>query len=91
VLTVPCRWITPWANGYPNEEVAPAPPLDEFERFDPERYEELSNVPVRHRSYLLHMASEQKPALTFVHIPHVLVAGPIDTRGLRVVQAQVPP
>jgi hypothetical protein len=85
------RWITPWVNGYPEENVALTPPLDEFEPFDPERYEEFPNVPDRHRSYLRKMASANKPALTFVHIPHVLVAGPVDTSGLRVIQAQDPP
>jgi hypothetical protein len=82
------RRITPWVNGYPDEDVALAPPLDEFEPFEAERYEELANIPIQHRAYLLKMARENKPALTFVHIPHVLIAGPIDTSGLRVVQAQ---
>jgi hypothetical protein len=25
------RWTTPWVNGYPDEDIALAPPLDEFE------------------------------------------------------------
>jgi hypothetical protein len=85
------RWLTPWVNGYPDEEVELAPPVEEFEPFDGERYEELAAVPERHRVYLRRMTAERKPALTFVHIPHVLVAGPIHTGELRVIRADEPP
>jgi hypothetical protein len=85
------RWETPWINGYPNEDVALAPPLEEFEPFDAERYRELSDVPERHRSYLRRMQRQGRRPLMFVHIPHVLVAGPIDIRGLRLVDWSRPP
>jgi hypothetical protein len=41
------RWVTPWLNGYPEANVAPAPPLDEFVPFDPTRYVELIDLPRR--------------------------------------------
>jgi hypothetical protein len=75
--------------------VALTPPLDEFEPFEPDRYRELPDVPDAHRSYLRRKKEEGKPALQFVHIPQVLVHGPIDTRGLRRIAwdtpAQQPP
>lgn len=85
------RWETPWINGYPGEDVPPKPPLDEFEPFDVERYQELGDVPAAHRSYLRRMKAEGRRPLTFVHIPHVLVAGAIDIRGLRVIPWGQPP
>jgi hypothetical protein len=85
------RWETPWINGYPGEDVAARPPLDEFEPFGLERYQELGDVPAAHRSYLRRMKEEGRRPLTFVHIPHVLVAGAIDIRGLRVIPWEQPP
>jgi hypothetical protein len=85
------RWETPWINGYPGEDVPAAAPLDEFEPFDVERYHALDDVPATHRAYLLRMKDQGKRPLTFVHIPHVLVAGTIDTRGLRVIPWETPP
>jgi hypothetical protein len=79
------RWETPWINGYPNEDVALAPPLNEFEPFDAGNYRELTEVPQTHVEYLRRMQEQQKPPLMFVHIPHVLVVGPIDVRGVRVI------
>jgi hypothetical protein len=84
------RWTTPWVNGYPHEDVALTPPLDEFEPFELDRYRELPDVPDAHRSYLRKRKEEGKGALQFVHIPHVLVLGPIDTRGLRQVAWETP-
>jgi hypothetical protein len=84
-------WQTPWLNGYPDEDVATEPPSDEFEEFDPERYSPLPDVPELHRKYLARMSQQQRRALTFVHIPHVLVAGPIDVRGCRIVRWEVTP
>jgi hypothetical protein len=75
-------WITPWINGYPEEAVAAKPPLEEFEPFDPTRYRELTVLPQAHFAYLSQMKRKHRPPLMFVHIPHVLVAGPIDTDGL---------
>lgn len=89
--TVWYRWETPWINGYPGEDVPATPPLDEFEEFELERYQELADVPAAHRSYLRRMKDEGRRPLTFVHIPHVLVAGAIDITGLRVVSWEQPP
>lgn len=80
------EWRTPWVNGYPDEDVPMAPPSEEFELFDPLRYSPLADVPDLHRSYLTRMSQRNRRPLTFVHIPHVLVAGPIDVRGCRVVR-----
>jgi hypothetical protein len=77
------RWRTAWINGYPGEDTLFAPPINEFEPFDAARYRELTEIPSAHTAYLEQRKAEGKPALMFVHIPHVLVAGPIDTRGLR--------
>jgi hypothetical protein len=76
------RWETPWINGYPGEDVALAPPLDEFEAFDADRYRELPEVPYAHVTYLEERKAQKKQSLMFVHIPHVLIAGRIDTTGL---------
>lgn len=84
-------WRTPWVNGYPNEDVPIAPPSEEFEVFDPARYAPLADVPDLHRAYLSRMSASHRRALTFVHIPHVLVAGPIDVRGCRIVRWEEPP
>jgi hypothetical protein len=85
------RWKTPWVNGYPHEDVALTPPLDEFEPFEPDRYRELPDIPDAHRAYLQRMKEQGRPALQFVHIPHVLIQGPIDTRGLRKIAWETPP
>ena len=77
------RWETPWINGYPGEDVPLAPPLGEFEPFDADRYRELTKVPDAHVSYLERAKLLTKKPLMFVHIPHVLVTGQIDTNGLR--------
>ena len=79
------RWQTPWINGYPGEDVPLAPPIDEFELFDTARYRELPEVPTAHMTYLTRSKAEGKRTLMFVHIPHVLVAGQIETSGLRVI------
>jgi len=85
------RWLSPWINGYPGTDVPLAPPLDEFEAFDSGRYRELTEVPRRHVEYLQKIKHEGGRGLMFVHIPHVLVAGTIETRGLRVVSWEQPP
>ena len=77
------RWETPWINGYPGEDVPLAPPLDEFAAFDADRYRELAAVPHAHVTYLKERKARKKQSLMFVHIPHVLVAGNIETAGLR--------
>jgi hypothetical protein len=80
------RWETPWINGFPNEDVPLAPPLDEFEPFDRARYQLLPDVTEAHVAYLREMKAARKHPLLFVHIPHVLVAGSINTRGLPVIR-----
>lgn len=84
------RWETLWINGAPNEDVPLAPPLDEFEPFDRARYRELADVTEAHLAYLWRMKDEGKQPLLFVHIPHVLVAGPIDTRGVQLIRWDEP-
>jgi hypothetical protein len=82
--------VTLWINGAPGEDVPVTPPLEEFEPFDSGRYRELADVTDAHLAYLFRMKEEGKPPLLFVHIPHVLVAGPIDTNGLRVIRWEEP-
>ena len=84
-------WRTPWVNGYPHADVPTAPPSEEFEVFDPRRYAPLPDVPDLHREYLAQMKEQHRRALTFVHIPYVLVAGPIDVRGCRIVRWEQSP
>lgn len=76
---------TLWINGAPDEDVPLEPPADEFEPFDAEGYRPLAVPPPAHLDYLRRMKERGGPTLMFVHIPHVLVAGPIDVSGLRVV------
>jgi hypothetical protein len=85
------RWETPWMNGFPYEDVPLVPPLDEFEPFDHGRYRELADVTDAHLAYLRRMKGEGNQPFLFVHIPHVLVAGPVDTRGVRVIRWHEPP
>jgi hypothetical protein len=82
---------TMWINGAPNEDVPMLPPLDEFEPFEPARYRPLDAATPAHLDYLRELKARGGPSLMFVHIPHVLVAGPIDVRGLRVVAWDEPP
>ncbi len=79
------RWVTPWGNGYPEATVAPAPPLDESVPFDPTRFVELIDLPQAQLEYLRKTREEGKRPLMFVHIPHMLLAGPIETDGLRII------
>jgi hypothetical protein len=82
---------TLWINGAPDEDVPLLPPADEFEPFDPARYEPLDAPTPAHLDYLKRMEDRGKPPLMFVHIPHVLVAGPVDVAGVRVVPWDEPP
>jgi hypothetical protein len=77
---------TLWINGAPDEDVPLTPPDDEFEPFNPRLYRELSEPTSAHLAYLARMKSAGKPPLMFVHIPHILVAGPIDVSGLEPVK-----
>lgn len=71
-----------WLNSRPGQNV-PATPLEgEFAPFDPSTYEELADVPQLHLVYLLEQREAGEPALGFVFVRHVLVAGPVDISGL---------
>ena len=72
-----------WLNSSPGDSSVPrTPPEDEFTAFDPARYVETREVPIRHREYLKHQLAIGERALGFVFVPHVLVAAPIDLQGL---------
>lgn len=75
-------WKTLWINGSPDDDVPLEPPAEEFVPFDPSHYQELSAPTERHLTYLRTMRDRGRRPLMFVHIPHVLVAGPIDVSGL---------
>lgn len=84
-------WQTLWINGAPGEDVPRTPPRADFEPFEERRYRPLSAVPGAHLDYLQRMKQRGAPALFFVHIPHVLVAGPIDVSGLDPIPWDRPP
>jgi len=84
-------WKTLWINGSPDDDVPLEPPGDEFEPFDPTRYKEASAPSERHLAYLRTMRDQGRRGLMFVHIPHVLVAGPIDVSALEPVPWDTPP
>ena len=75
--------ISRWINSSPAEPGVPlTPPDSEFSPFDAAQYQEVREVPRRHREYLLRQKERGELALGFVFIPHVLVGGPIDISGL---------
>jgi hypothetical protein len=71
-----------WLNSRPGEKIRSTPPEDEFTPFDANTYEELLETPRLHLEYLSEQLATGKPALGFVFIRHVLVAGPVDISGL---------
>jgi hypothetical protein len=71
-----------WRNSRPGENVPATPPESEFTPFDAHAYQELTEVPQRHLDYLVEQRDAGLPALGFVFIRHVLVAGPVDVSGL---------
>jgi hypothetical protein len=73
---------THWRNSRPGQDVPEAPPDDEFSPYDPHTYQELTDVPPAHLEYLAQQRETGAPALGFVFIRHVLVAGPVDVSGL---------
>jgi hypothetical protein len=73
---------THWRNSRPGEDVPEVPPDDEFSPYDPHTYEEMTDVPQAHLEYLVQQRETGAPALGFVFIRHVLVAGPVDVSGL---------
>ncbi len=73
---------THWINSRPGEDVPLHPPETDFTPFDPVTYEELTAVPQAHLDYLWHQRDAGLPALGFVFVRHVLVAGPVDVSAL---------
>jgi hypothetical protein len=71
-----------WLNSRPGEKVRSTPPEDEFTPFDADTYEELLETPRLHLEYLSEQLATGQPALGFVFVRHVLVAGPVDISGL---------
>ena len=71
-----------WLNSRPGEKARPAPPEDEFTPFDADTYQELPETPQLHLGYLSEQLAAGQPALGFVFVRHVLVAGPVDISGL---------
>ena len=73
---------THWLNSRPGQDVPATPPEDEFTPFSIDTYQELTEVPQRHLDYLTEQRDAGQPALGFVFIRHVIVAGPVDISGL---------
>jgi hypothetical protein len=73
---------THWLNSRPGQDVPAAPPEDEFTPFSLKTYQELNEVPQFHLDYLAEQRDAGLPALGFVFIRHVIVAGPVDISGL---------
>jgi hypothetical protein len=72
-----------WRNSRPDVvDVPEVPPESDFTPFDPASYEELTDVPPMHLDYLVEQRDAGLPALGFVFVRHVLVAGPVDVAGL---------
>jgi hypothetical protein len=71
-----------WINSAPGENVPLTPPDHEFTPFDPATYRELSEVPALHLDYLRRQLAAGRPALGFVFVRHVLVAGTVDLSGI---------
>ena len=94
VLRIPLKRITGqaavvydssshWRNSRPDRRDVPeVPPDSDFTPFDPVTYEELTEVPPMHLDYLAEQRDAGLPALGFVFVRHVLVAGAIDVKGL---------
>jgi len=88
-----CVWF---ANGEVavNDTPRTAPlalPVSEITRFDPIAYEELVQPPASYHEYLRRMQERGRRPRPFAHIPHVLVAAPIDVAGLPQVRADLAP
>ena len=62
-------------------------PVTEVTPFDPDRYEEPAEPPGGYVEYLRRCRDERRLARPFAHVPHVLVAAPVDVSGLRLVRA----
>jgi hypothetical protein len=67
-----------------------APP-EHFKPFDPAHYREVQEPSPEWLLYFRETKKRNQRPLMFFHIPHVLVAHPIDTRGLRILAWDKPP
>lgn len=87
------RAVTIWINGAPGagSEVPAEPPAEEFEPFDVARYSELTALPDTYRPTMRDMIAAGRRPLTFLRIPHVLVAGAIELTGAEIVDPTQPP
>ncbi len=94
IVRHPVVWYsarTIWISAAPNEDVPLEAPAEEFEPFDADRYRPLETPPPARLDYLRRVKERGERPLLFVHIPHVLIAGPIDVSGLKVVAWDEPP
>jgi hypothetical protein len=66
-------------------------PVDDVTRFDPAAYEEPVRPPPAYHEYLRNVQKQGGSPRRFAHVPHVLVAAPIDVAGLSRVRADRPP
>jgi hypothetical protein len=66
-------------------------PFEDVTPFDPIAYRELAQPPPTHLEYLRRYKDEGRRARPFAHLPHVLVAAPIDVAGLSLVRADRAP
>jgi hypothetical protein len=72
-----------WRNSRPVlEDIPEVPPPSDFTPFNPAAYEELTVVPPLHLDYLVEQRDAGVPALGFVFVRHVLVAGAVDVTSL---------
>ena len=60
-------------------------PPEHFSMFDAEAYEELEQVPQAYREYLNRSVQEGNLPLLYFTIPHVLIAGSIETADLTLI------
>jgi hypothetical protein len=98
----PFRWLSPQFFEIPLERILVhravwyaasdlSAPAEHFEPFDAARYEEGHAASPAQLAYLREVKERGESPLLFFHVPHVLVAGPIDTRGLHVIRWNEPP
>jgi hypothetical protein len=61
-------------------------PFADVTPFDPVDYRELDDPPPAYDEYLRSYKKRGRRPRPFGHVPHVLVAAPIDVAGLRLVK-----
>jgi hypothetical protein len=94
IMVNPAVWYegkAVWINGAPGQDVALAPPADEFSTFRADGYREFTQVPDDYRPRLRELLAMGERPLMFLKIPHVLVAGPIDVSDAKIVNWNQPP